>query len=131
MSPGEFYNELKGWQTGISSMFGFGALIVAALWNFSLNRRRDAALRDEEALSVATALYGEILLLRKEVGQLARVVANIEINKSREFDEHFLEAHPLSEPLLYKALAPKIGLLSPEWLIPEAPLRSTCCRWRV
>ena len=78
----ELYNELKGWQTGISSIFGFGALIIAALWNFNLNRRRDAELKNDEALSVATALYGETLLLRKEVGRLAKVVASIEISKS-------------------------------------------------
>ncbi len=117
MSPGEFYSELKGWQTGIGSMLGFAALMIAALWNFSLNRRRDAALRNEEALSVATALYGEILLLRKEAGKLARTVAGIEMHHSLKFDEHFLEAHPLSEPLLYKALAPKIGLLSPDLIV--------------
>jgi hypothetical protein len=117
MSPGEFYNELKGWQTGISSIFGFGALILAALYNFKLNRRRDSALRSDEALSVATALYGEILLLRKELEFIAKLIANDKINKRIVFNEDFLEAHPLSGPLLYKALAPKIGLLSPDLII--------------
>ena len=116
MSAGEFYNELKGWQTAISSILGFGALIVAALWNFNLNRRRDAELRKEEALSVATALYGEILLLRKEVGFLARAVANFDVQMA-SVDKRFLDAYPLSDPLLYKALAPKIGLLSPDVII--------------
>ena len=119
MSFSELGNELKGWQTGIGSMLGFVAFMVAALWNFRLNRKRDAALRADEALSVAAALYGEILLLRKEVGRLARTVANVKLNEGRhsstvKFDDHFLEAHSLSEPLLYKALAPKIGLLSAE-----------------
>jgi hypothetical protein len=117
MSLSDFYSELKGWQTGISSMLGFLALSWAALYNFKLNRRRDAKLKEEEALSVATALYGEILLLRKEVGHLAKVVANVENYHVLTFDEHFLEAHPLSEPLLYKALATKIGLLSPDLII--------------
>ena len=123
MSPIEFSNELKGWQTGIGALLGFLALIVGALWNFHLNRRRDAALRAEEALSVAAALYGEILLLRKEVGRLARAVANVHVNGGTtrnpivKFDEHFLEAHSLSEPLLYKALAPKIGLLSSDLIL--------------
>jgi hypothetical protein len=117
MSPSDFYNELKGWQTGISSMLGFLALSWAALYNFKLNRRRDVALKDEETLSVATALYGEILLLRKEVGHLAKVVANVENYHVLTFDEYFLEAHPLSEPLLYKALATKIGLLSTDLIL--------------
>ena len=60
------YQEAKTWQTAIGSIFGFGALMVAALWNFHLNRRRDTALRREEIHSVAAAIYGEILLLRKE-----------------------------------------------------------------
>ncbi len=88
MVPSEFYSELKGWQTAIGSLLGFIALMVAALWNFRLNRRRDAALRADEALSVVTALYGEILLLRKEVGELARVVANIKLNETRTVGEH-------------------------------------------
>lgn len=117
MSPGEFYSELKGWQTGIGSMFGFVALMAAALWNFHLNRRRDAALRTEEALSVATALYGEILMLRKEIGTIASVVADVELEHFRKLDKHFLKAYPLSDPLLYKALAPKIGLLSSDLVI--------------
>ena len=117
MSLGAIYNELKGWQTGISSIFGFGALIVAALWNFNLNRRRDTELRGEEALSVATALYGEILLLRKEVASIAKTVASMEMSHRRKVDKQFLEAHPLSDALLYKALAPKIGLLNPDLII--------------
>jgi hypothetical protein len=117
MSPGEFYNELKGWQTGIGSMLGFVALMMAALWNFRLNRRRDAALRAEEALSVATALYGEILMLRKEIGTIATVVAKNELNPLRKLDKHFLKEYPLSEPLLYKALASKIGLLSSDLVV--------------
>ena len=31
-------------------MLGFVALMVAALWNFRLNRKRDAALRADEAV---------------------------------------------------------------------------------
>jgi hypothetical protein len=72
-----FYEELKGWQGGIGSLLGFLALIVGALWNFRLNRRRDAALRAEEVVSVAAALYGEIVLLRIEAAGLARAVANV------------------------------------------------------
>lgn len=122
MSLSELGSELKGWQTGLGSLFGFLTLMVAALWNFRLNRRRDAQLRTDEALSVAAALYGEIRLLRKELGRLARTVAHISINADLRgsfptFDTHFLERNPLSEPLLYKALAPKIGLLSADLIV--------------
>lgn len=111
------YQELKGWQSGLAALLGFIALIVGALWNFHLNRKRDATLRQEEALSVAVALYGEIILLRNEVALLARSVANVheavgtERDPAIKFDRHFVEAHTLPEPLLYKALAPRLGLL--------------------
>jgi hypothetical protein len=72
------YVEAKQWQAGIAALLGFLGLIFAALFNFRLNRRRDAQLRSEEMISVASALYGEILLLRDELAQLARTVASYE-----------------------------------------------------
>jgi len=78
---------------------------------------RDARLRKEEALSVAAALYGEILLLRNEIAALARAVANVEVLGNMKIDKHFVEAFTLSEPLLYKALAPKIGFLSADLIV--------------
>jgi hypothetical protein len=95
------YEELKGWQAGIGSVLGFFALMVAALWNFRLNRRRDTQLRTDEALSVAAALYGEMLLLRQEVAALARAVATAHINQGTQryvalkIDQHLVEAHRL------------------------------------
>jgi hypothetical protein len=77
------YEELKTWQTGIGALLGFVALIVAALWNFHLNRRRDDHLRKEEMRSVAAALYGEIVLLRIEVALLSKIVAKIECSGAR------------------------------------------------
>jgi hypothetical protein len=111
------YEELKGWQAGLGALLGFLALMAAALWNFHLNRRRDAALRAEEAVSVAAALYGEIVLLRHEAARLARAVANMENNPDRTIDRHFVAAQTLSEPILYKALAPKIGSLSTDLVL--------------
>ena len=84
------YAELKGWQSGIAALLGFIALIVGALFNFKLNRRRDDALRREEMLSVAIAIYGEILMLRTEVARLAVFVSHImrlaEMNSARNSD---------------------------------------------
>lgn len=117
------YEELKGWQTAIGSVLGFVALIAGALWNFHLNRKRDAFLRKEETHSIAAALYGEIILLRHEAASLARAVAKVHIDVGTrrdpitKFDRHFVEAHTLSEPLLYKALASRIGLLEAELII--------------
>lgn len=117
------YDELKGWQSGIGALFGFSALIIGALWNFHLNRRRDAALRGEETISVAAALYGEIVLLRTEVAELARAVSGVAVSIGTErdpiikFDRHFMDAHVISEAILYKALAAKLGLLPAELII--------------
>lgn len=110
------YEELKGWQAGIGSVVGFLALLGGAWWNFRLNRRRDAALRREEALSIATALYGEILLLRSEAARLARHLAPDPYGRGA-IDRHFLQRHQLSEPTMYPALAGKIGLLEPKLVI--------------
>src|SRR5688572_21201123 len=90
-------DELRGGQTAIGSFFGFVALMTGALWNFHLNRKRDEALRKDERVSVAAALYGEILLLRKAAAHLALVIANVYMRQgiSRsaiKFDENFLEA---------------------------------------
>jgi len=120
-----FYEELKGWQGGIGALLGFIALIVGALWNFHLNRRRDAALRAEEVISIAAALYGEIVLLRMEVAGVARAVANVSVsigtderNAIVRFDRHFIAAYGnISEAVLYRALAGKLGLLPAELIL--------------
>jgi len=53
-----YYQELKTWQTGLGALLGFVALMIAALWNFRLNRQRDADLRRDEARAVAAAING-------------------------------------------------------------------------
>lgn len=40
--------QLKDWQAGIGAVIGFGGLIIGALFNAHLNRRRDERLRVEE-----------------------------------------------------------------------------------
>lgn len=105
------------------STLGLFALIFAAMLNFRLNRKRDAQVRAEEALSVATALYGEILLLREELAYASQLVAKTDMNKgfdqyaTLKFDAYFLERIKLSEPTLYRALASKIGLLDSELIL--------------
>ena len=91
--------------------------------NSRLTRKRDERIRQEDELSVAAALYGEILLLRRELAYVGRSVAKTYtaqsvINPYMKFNAHFLESNKLSDPMLYKALAPKIGLLNAELIIP-------------
>ena len=117
------YDELKEWQAALGAVLGFLALIFAAQRHFRLNRRRDKELKNDEALSVMAALYGEILILRNEAARLARGVAQATANRGTQPDpviklnQHFVDSHSLSEPLLYKALASKLGLLSADTMI--------------
>ena len=116
------YDELKGWQAALGAalgaVLGIVALILAAQRHFRLNRRRDKELKDEEAQSVMAALYGEILILRNEVARLANGVAivsrnrGVEANAVIQLNQHFVDSHTVSEPLLYKMLASKLGLLN-------------------
>jgi hypothetical protein len=112
----DLYAELRGWQAGIGALLGFFGLMLAALWNFRLNRKRDAALRREEMLSVAVALYGEILLLREELARLAMTVARYEA-PPRNIPQRFADDHGPPEPILYPALGHKLGLLPAELVL--------------
>jgi hypothetical protein len=70
-------------------------------------------LRKEEALSIAVGLCSEMLLLRQEMARLAGAVASRYYSR-REIDAHFLAENKIPEPVLFQALAPKIGLLPPK-----------------
>jgi len=55
---------LKGWQSGIGAFlgafFGLGAILIGALFNADLNRRRDERLREQDAQTLAVALHAEL-----------------------------------------------------------------------
>lgn len=113
------YQELKSWQGAIGSFLGFIALLAGALVNFRLNRRRDRQLREEEIKSIAAALYGELLVIRRAVARLTQhYAAHYErwgtTGSSRDIDQHFIDDHRLPEPKLYSALASKVGMLPPD-----------------
>lgn len=114
----EFYAELKGWQGAIGSVMGFIALILGALFNYHLNRKRDERLRREEIISIASALYGEIVVLRQSVARMANAVGARYIRHGfhgdEVIDEHFVEQFALPKPRLYPALASKVGMLQSE-----------------
>jgi hypothetical protein len=120
------YQEAKQWQAGIAALVGFLGLIVAALWNFHLNRRRDARIRAQETRTVASALYGEILLLRNELAALAEFVA--QTNQMSEADKSFYTPSSL---ILYPALAEKVGLLPANLLLGMTKFCSCrrCASW--
>ncbi|MGO6754882.1 hypothetical protein ACC761_36420 [Rhizobium ruizarguesonis] len=103
---------------GVTFVFGLIALVIGALTNASLNRRRDNRLRAEEAKAVSAALYGEILLMRQSVQIAAKVVVDVAAvpasERANEFNEHTLELATLRDPRLYPALASKLGLLQPD-----------------
>lgn len=97
-------------------LFGIVALVIGALFNFWLARRRDARIRSEEASAVAAALFGEIVLFRQELARIAKLVASF-AGHHRDIDEHFLERVHLQDPSLYRALAGKVGLLDANLLL--------------
>ncbi len=117
----QWLSNLQGAQAAFvgsvtGSLFGIIALVIGALFNFWLTRRRDARIRSEESNAVAAALFGEIVLFREELARIAKLVASFEANH-REFDAHFLERIHLQDPSLYKALAGKVGLLDAHVLL--------------
>ena len=74
-----WYAELKSWQTGIGAFLGMFALMVAALYNAKLVRKRDDYLREREARGLANVLAIDIDLVHAELAaltmQLDRVIA--------------------------------------------------------
>lgn len=90
--------------------------MAAALWNFRLNRRRDRALLDQEARSVAAAIYGEILFLREQLAELAHIAASFEI-VHREFSELRADLYRPSEPVVFPSVVGRLGLLDPKLVL--------------
>lgn len=115
------YQELKAWQTVIGSTLGFGGLIIGALFNAHLNRRRDDRLRNAEALTIALSLYGEIKLLRDDAADLAMGLSSWYLESgayNHSLPDFFGESYTVREPMIYNALASKLGMLAPDILLP-------------
>jgi hypothetical protein len=116
-----FFAELKDWQPVLGSVFGFGALTWGALYNYRLGRKRDDAIREKEALSVALGLYSEINLISNELASLANSIGGWYVRNGisgNDLPTHFAGNFVLPDPTLFKALSAKIGMLSPEILKP-------------
>lgn len=112
--------ELKGWQPLMGAVLGFVTLTLGALYNYHLGRKRDDHIRQQEALTVALALYSEIDLLSRDVAALANGVGGwfLRHQYSAAVPASYRGLYHLREPALYRALAPKLGLLTPATLLP-------------
>lgn len=67
-------------------------------------------------MSVASAIYGEMLLLREELALLARVIAGYEMYQ-REFTELRADIYRPSKPVILPALASRLGMMEPELVL--------------
>lgn len=115
------YNELKGWQAVVGSVLGFGGLIAGALFNAHLNRKRDDRLREAEAITIALSLYGEIKLLRESAADVARALGAWFLDRGvygNDLPEYYREIFQLRQPVIFAALASKIGMMNPSILLP-------------
>ena len=88
------------------SMFGLLSLLLGALYNARLNRKRDDALRAADRIAVASALYAELQGLHRGL------VKNIETLTDMQLNKAFLVPEP-SMKILPEVLS-KIGLLRSE-----------------
>lgn len=123
-----FFSWLEGLHGGAAQIvgafagfcFGILALIVGALFNAQLTRRRDNSIRLAEAKAVATAIYSEIVLLRMRAAYIGRITSRNRIREGFssvvEFNKFYLENDISTDPIIYKSLLNKLGLL-PEELI--------------
>lgn len=106
----EVYATLREWQEGIAISGGFLLLIAAYLVNGGLTRRRDRDRRRNEERAIVAALYGEIVVLREKVAQVARLVAEKSMTHAEIGDQFVAENMP-PPPALFERLVDKLGLL--------------------
>ena len=72
---------LKQWQTGVGAfwgaLFGLGAILIGALFNVDLNRKRDERLREENTHALAAALSAEVSVIIEGVRGFDRIIAGV------------------------------------------------------
>jgi len=113
--------------TALGTVIGGSFVLAAAIlaWKsiqdqIAAQQTTERGLRREEMLSIAIAIYSEILVLREEVAKLALIIGNtIRLAEYGydKIDAQFIEDHKLREPTIYPALAAKLGLLQADWVI--------------
>ena len=112
----DFWTWLAGLSQGSASFvgtlagssFGLIAIVIGALVNATLNRRRDDRLREEDRIALASTLYAELAGLHRSLIENAQHLTD----KPPDPDAGFVVPEP-SIKLLTEML-PKVGLLKGE-----------------
>jgi len=111
-ASGNFLSGLEDWQTLIAAFVGF---LAATIISYKLNRKRDQALLNDEIRAMRWALYGEIIVLRVKIADLARAVAGFEfVHRGEELNEQFALDFLPPDPQIYPKLANRFGLIPAE-----------------
>jgi hypothetical protein len=90
------------------SFLGLVALLLGALFNAHLNRRRDDKLRDTERRSLATALHAELAGIRDALQALANDLAT----KAPSPDEEIMVTDLAHFVRVFPKVVDKLGLLN-------------------
>lgn len=90
------------------SSLGLIALLIGALFNARLNRKRDDRIRDQEAKAIRTALKAELS------GVYDSLVRNFEMLEQTPPTGDFTVPDPAHSVRVIPVLLPKIGLLDEE-----------------
>jgi hypothetical protein len=88
------------------AFIGLVALVIGALFNAHLNRRRDREIRLEEKHSVATALHAELAGFDQMLSRNSEALENIT-------RDHYLIPDLAQSVRVFPHMLPKIGLLDP------------------
>jgi hypothetical protein len=90
------------------SMFGLIALLLGALFNAHLNRRRDDRLRAEDRVALACTLYAELVLIHRTLVENAQHLTD----KPPDPDGGFTVPQPSIK--FFPEMLSKMGLLHPD-----------------
>jgi len=91
------------------SSFGLIALLLGALFNAHLNRKRDNRLREQDRQMVAVALHAELSSIEHTLLENAKRLTE----KPPGEGAGFLVPDVMHSSLLFKDMLPRIGLLDP------------------
>jgi hypothetical protein len=124
-----FWQFVDHWQTLITGVFalcGGGVAFLGAIRaaniqaqagreqtqaNFELSRKRDAALRDEEINNISNAIRREIIVLSEILINQLKILAAIKCGQITVTRNHIRSVIMNPEPIIYKAVANRIGIL--------------------
>lgn len=104
----------KDWQSGIGATLGLIAILLGALFNAGLNRRRDKALRREESQAIATALAAEveanIIILKNMEKKAVSLVKRSKISTQDVYEYRYWVMRPPMKDT-FRSVGEQIGLL--------------------